>query len=366
MRTESIINPKPYLKNPKPTVLQVIAIKPLVGFLGNLQNSRPWVPKVNPTKPQAKTEVMGPVFISLPAGLSFVILLLSLAQRPAAEVHGNENHEFVWPLMGLLAFAGFYVSVAALRAYFRSVDELRTQLSTFTVADSLCWCCSTGHLTEAGERLICDRKVIYSCIISWFGSLESFEKKVRTEVQENLLGQLSRQVFTYKQLAAASLPLLWSTFYDITTEGALHNIWVEGLESNWHWAGDLRRLVRGIAWGLGILPLMFCLAVNLAWLLRGRRKAGCRDILTNCFILLILVALFLGCLSFETWCWGTHFDFVTDGNHWYNLLPGSCVFAIIMLSLTAGTFLCIGPIDAFGFAQRRGRGNVPEPADDPE
>ena len=83
----------------------------------------------------------------------------------------------------LFAFASFYVSVAALRAYYRSAKLLETELASFTVKESRCWCCNelTDH-TDEGEEVICDRQVVLRCIVTWFGTVESFEERVRTEV----------------------------------------------------------------------------------------------------------------------------------------------------------------------------------------
>ena len=131
-----------------------------------------------PIQALAPTEVLGPGFISLPIALS--VILLAIAFLPPAVMR---QARVIFVAMAVLAFVGFYVSVAALRAYYRSAKLLETELANFTVKESLCWCCDTltDHTCE-GEEIICDRQVVLRCIVTWFGTVERFEERVRTEV----------------------------------------------------------------------------------------------------------------------------------------------------------------------------------------
>ena len=86
----------------------------------------------------------------------------------------TESLAWPWLLMAALAFVGFYASVAAMRAYYRSVQELQTKLSQFNIEDTMCWCCSLDN----HGNIVCDRKVVYRYIRAWFGSFENFEAQV--------------------------------------------------------------------------------------------------------------------------------------------------------------------------------------------
>ncbi|CAE6953438.1 rpl22 [Symbiodinium sp. CCMP2592] len=302
-----------------------------------------------PDKQHAKLIIrptaLGPVFLSLPAGLSFVLVASSFSPGDP-----QVDQDFVIPTLGILGFLGFYVSVGVIRGYYRSVEELQSSLSKFNISDTKCFCCSE----EDHSGLVCDRKIVYRCIMSWFGSLENFEAQVRTEVLERLLGQLSLQVFTYRQCVATCLPLLWSTF-DSFAEEFIYRVYVQspGVGA-YAWVYKvLRKFVRGVAWTFGALPVLFCVATKISFLLRRRCCGMCGEILVNVFILLVTLSIFVGFLVLERWCWEPQFDFVPDGNARYDLFPGSCVFGFGMLSLATVIFLCIGPCNLAGHTLQR-------------
>ena len=150
--------------------------------------------------------LLGPAFLSLPVALFFVLMGIGLLPP------GTLLQDFLWPVMGFAALVGFYFCVAAVRAYFRSVQLLQSELASFSVKDSSCWCCTANHKDSSGESLLCDREIICRCIVAWFGTVENFETKVRTDVLENLLSQLSNQIVTYSQCAAAAVPIFWWEF----------------------------------------------------------------------------------------------------------------------------------------------------------
>ncbi|CAE7443411.1 rpl22 [Symbiodinium natans] len=288
----------------------------MAGFLHSRGANRPAKLTIRPT-------VLGPFFISLPIALSVVLLAIAFLP-PIVMRHAR----VIFLPMALLAFVGFYVSVAALRGYYRSVKLLETELANFTVAESCCWCCNTltDHTCE-GKEVICDRQVVFRCIVMWFGTIESFEERVRTEVLDCLADQLSKNVFTYKQCAAASLPLFWYHMDRVVTravEGSRHSA--------------IRELARGTAWAFGVLPVIFFIASTLAFLLRRQYCGCCSGVVMNCLILVIVVAAFVGLLELELLCWAV--DIVENGNKLYDLLPGSCFFMCAMLSVAALVFAC--------------------------
>ena len=167
--------------------------------------------------------LLGPCFISLPVAMSCVLLGIHFIPWAAYVDSVDELHKILWPVMGSVSFVGFYFSVARLRRYFRSVHALEHDFRQFSVQGCLCWCCSIGHRTRNGGQMACDRRLVCLCIESWYGSLEHFEKQVQTEVLDNLTEQLSSEVFTYKQIATANLPLLWHAMDAVTL--FMHMFW---------------------------------------------------------------------------------------------------------------------------------------------
>ena len=259
--------------------------------------------------------LLGPAFLSLHVGLFFVIAGISLLPPDA---HGD----FLWPAMGLVAFVGFYMCVAALRAYFQSVQLLESELADFSVKDSLCWCCSCNHRDHSGAPLSCDREVVFRCIIIWFGSLENFETKVRTEVLENLVDQLSKQIFTYQQCAAAALPVFWYILDSASRHVAYSDDWEEGAA---------RRLLRGVGWAFGAIPVLFFIGSRLTYFLQSKRGNMCAEAAINGCILVMVIAVLVGMLILEQFLWGGEIKELAALNIKYNLLPGSAIFAAITM-----------------------------------
>ena len=270
--------------------------------------------------------LLGPAFLSLHVGLFFVIAGISLLPP---DVHGD----FLWPAMGLVAFVGFYMCVAALRAYFQSVQLLESELADFSVKDSLCWCCSCNHRDRSGAPLSCDREVVFRCIIIWFGSLENFETKVRTEVLENLVDQLSKQIFTYQQCAAAALPVFWYILDSASRHAAYSDDWEEG---------TARRLLRGVGWAFGAIPVLFFIGSRLTYFLQSKRGNMCAEVAINGCILVMVIAVLVGMLILEQFLWGGQIKELAALNIKYNLLPGSAIFAAITMLLGTCLFSSTG------------------------
>ena len=225
--------------------------------------------------------ILGPCLISLPIALVAIVVAIGLLDWDEL---AHKKH-ILFPLMALCAFIGGYVVVAVLRAYFGSVQQLQDELCNFTVRDSLCFCCSTNHVSKRGHPIACDRRIVLQCIRTWFGSVEAFDAKVRTQVLELLAQQLSNEIWTYTQCAGSAIPLLWHFMDNAATNAAMvpdHNGTLYIL-----WA--IRELVRGLGWTLGVLPLVFFLGARLAYAFRRRRTWLCCGVLVNSSIVGFLV-----------------------------------------------------------------------------
>ena len=120
-------------------------------------------------------------------------------------------------------------------------------------------------------RLLLQRGL--QCITAWFGSVGNFEALVRTDVLQSLQDQLSREVFTYKQIAVSAMPILWHYMGSVAT---IHFLYLEGRDGSnirakgrplW---GTLREFVRGLAWAFGVVPVTVLIAVRLSYLMQRR------------------------------------------------------------------------------------------------
>ena len=79
---------------------------------------------------------LGPCLVSVPVGLSCVVLAMTFL--PSAVLDQLDDEQTVlWPVLGTLVFLAFYTSVATSRAYFRSVEVLQEELSRFVAHPNL-------------------------------------------------------------------------------------------------------------------------------------------------------------------------------------------------------------------------------------
>ncbi|CAE7409316.1 unnamed protein product [Symbiodinium necroappetens] len=276
--------------------------------------------------------LLGPCFISLPIALSFVMLAMSFIPDenvfPGADPD-RLRYFILWPSIGLSIFIGFFFSIIKLRAYFRYVQALEQDIGKFVVNDGMSHCCSVGHVSAAGTQMVCDRRVILQCITTWFGSVEQFESHVRTDVLQCLQDQLSREVFTYKQIAVSALPMLWH-YMDSAATMHYHYIGIGDRPL----FGAIREFVRGLGWTFGVVPVVVLATVRLSYLLQRRRTFVVCDIMVNLSIMAITFLFVVAALMSEQWFWTMNLEGLEPGQlSPYELLPGSALFSIVMLSI---------------------------------
>ena len=123
--------------------------------------------------------IIGPCFLALTFAVQVILHSVGLV--------GDKSLTILLSATAAITFLGLLFCISAARSYFRSIHDLTTALRTFRLEDVRCWCCDTGHRKTEG---LCDREVIQRSIISWFGSIDSFEELVRQEVLDILTDQL--------------------------------------------------------------------------------------------------------------------------------------------------------------------------------
>ena len=90
----------------------------------------------------------------------------------------------------------------------KNLQSLSRQLREFDIHESKCSCCSAGHETPSGERIPCDRDLIYQSLADWHGNdaadlqgrLEGFNKAVRTQFADRILATCGEQSMSIKLL----------------------------------------------------------------------------------------------------------------------------------------------------------------------
>ena len=280
--------------------------------------------------------LLGPCLISMPIALSLVLLAMSFI--PDEHFLGGDpnflrlRYFILWPSIGLFILIGFFFSVMKIRAYFRYVQELLQDIGKFVVSDSISHCCTVGHVSSAGAQMVCDRRVILQCITTWFGSVERFESHVRTDVLQCLQDQLSREVFTYNQIAVSALPMFWH-YMDAAATAHYH---YEGTGDRPVLSGAVREFVRGLGWAFGVLPVVVLVGVRLSCLLQRRRSRVVCDIMINLFIIAKIFLFVFVALVSEQLFWNLNLQGLEPGQvspREYEMLLGSALFSIVMLSI---------------------------------
>ena len=95
-------------------------------------------------------------------------------------------------------FSALWVYVKTVRSF----AQLSEQLSSFSIRDSQCFCCSVDHcMPDTGEEIPCDRRVVYGTLETWYSGdeyadpLESFDQEVRSHLKEFVAQQFGNGYF---------------------------------------------------------------------------------------------------------------------------------------------------------------------------
>ena len=194
-----------------------------------------------------------------------------------------------WLILASIAALVFFSIAEETRRYCREVENLSHELQNFRFDDAVAWCCSVGHVDpDSGAPLICDRAVVRKCICSWFGCVDEFERSVRTEVLDVLKSHLSTALVSYRRVVEASPCILW-VFLDFSVGPIRHGNVDTGI-----WL-----LLRGFAYWLGVVPILFLSLYTMAHLLRRSRRPRCVDKLVSLLLVCFGVCLFVCIAALE-------------------------------------------------------------------
>ena len=152
--------------------------------------------------------------------------------------------------------------------YWRSVMAAEVSFQKFCWADTSCQCCSVNHFGENGEPIMCDREILTQCISKWFGSIDAFEARVRTEVRNRFIAHVSTFPCGYAWMLAINMLVIWGQ-----TDFAVAR--ARGRDFNWAAA----QLVIGVAAVFWISPTSYLIA---GWLARWQsRQASCMRLMVG-------------------------------------------------------------------------------------
>ena len=96
------------------------------------------------------------------------------------------------------------------------------------------------------------RRIISECISHWFGSIQSFQNYVQSEMRPALVHELGKHAFSYRLFLQMCSPVCWH--------------YMDRSAGNRRW----EQLGAVLTWGVSVVPMLCVLAVRLAHLLRTR------------------------------------------------------------------------------------------------
>ena len=165
-------------------------------------------------------------------------------------------------LIRVLYMIAWSVLVARLFEDFsRSVFVAEEQFRTFRWHGVTCHCCSVNHLLPDGRPIPCDREILGTCIVEWFGSVEAFDESVRTQVRGEFLGPVTRGFpLGFRWLIGANSYIAWSFADSVACRAGAGNQ-----------AMAISYLITAVAWWLWISPASYlCYARVAQWMERKR------------------------------------------------------------------------------------------------
>ncbi|CAJ1332199.1 unnamed protein product, partial [Effrenium voratum] len=226
-----------------------------------------------------KLLVVTPTLVGPCSVLAFLSTLCLMIPYSFAPADGAHDARYV--VAGVAGVGlGIFICLAELfRKFYRSVEDLRKQLSQLQLAETRCTCCSVEHRGPAGSTLLCDKKVITECISQWFGSTQAFEHYVHTEVCNILTDHLEHESFSSMSwcLSVAS-PALWANM-DLMSQSLRRG----------DWPAAARWLILGLACVLQVAPILVTWTKFLTRRFRARASTRARDAAVSALIMVLLL-----------------------------------------------------------------------------
>eukprot|EP00434_Breviolum_minutum_P010481 symbB.v1.2.009246.t1/scaffold586.1/size184225/2 len=227
---------------------------------------------------QIRPTLLGPCVLAIVLSVStFFIVIVAMFS------YGwNRLDMMIVTCMALLVLT--YPAAAVFRDYFHTVQTLHDQLQEFRLANTKCYCCTVGHVTEKGQPLpLCDRQILTKCISIWFGSHQGFEDDARSLVMESFSDQLGHHYFPYWLWLVATSPILW-VLLDITVDHMRQDH--EETERWPYW------FISALGWWMGAVPTCAAAFFYSCNLLSKPRTNQWIDRIVNLLVVLVMLPIF--------------------------------------------------------------------------
>eukprot|EP00929_Paragymnodinium_shiwhaense_P049783 TRINITY_DN25103_c0_g1_i2.p1 TRINITY_DN25103_c0_g1~~TRINITY_DN25103_c0_g1_i2.p1 ORF type:complete len:625 (-),score=42.15 TRINITY_DN25103_c0_g1_i2:347-2221(-) len=203
-------------------------------------------------------------------------------------------------LIRAAAFALLFPLMYKMAALVRELWQAEEQIRSFAIRDSQCFCCTHNHLhPETGQRLCCDRRLVYSTLHNWHmetcksttrvsadqevsngetalcqSSVEEALNRFDATVQQDLASVVSQSLSsallcqTYTDCVSAGIPVLWAGLdYVCSSWGAGRYVY------------GCRELLEFLALPLFAFPLSYAVLVMSTRLMNGASMGWCNGTL---------------------------------------------------------------------------------------
>eukprot|EP00440_Ansanella_granifera_P037359 gb/GFBE01040532.1/.p1 GENE.gb/GFBE01040532.1/~~gb/GFBE01040532.1/.p1 ORF type:complete len:557 (+),score=76.24 gb/GFBE01040532.1/:1-1671(+) len=253
------------------------------------------------------------VFVPLSYGVIVYMTVLFLSLMSLSVTFASPlSPAMLMSLLGVLFFTMTPPFVPLLRNIVHHLRLLPTQIDNFTVMAASCHCCDVNHKeapAESGDRIPCDRALIYRTLTKWFPpsgspsdahpslelkgdmvdvdprSLQQFDDSVRKMFRSFVLARVGPTKVSYPHAVMGSLPYVWRACDVAVAFGTYPDASVVA------WAFFKHLVLAGAT-----IPAVYKLIIHAASLqdkLVGKPQAWWKNALANLSLSVIAVSLMM-------------------------------------------------------------------------
>jgi len=174
-----------------------------------------------------------------------------------------------------------------LRLIQKDMVTLEQTLSSFSMDDAKCFCCTHGHVHPATQEILkCDRIMIEHCISALFGSKHNFEVFVRSGLAKALQKRMRNAGIPYRWALYASSPTVLAFLDKARVDFPVHGA-----------PKAFSNIVHGVALWIGIFPLFCAVASRLAGFWKIQSDIRCLEAGKTLLAAATIICFYLACIS---------------------------------------------------------------------
>jgi len=175
----------------------------------------------------------------------------------------------------ILAWVGISIYAVGVQKLVQELSLFASQLKTFSIQSSECFCCSTNHVaTASATPLQCDRQLVYDKLTEWKCgdrskseasaddeqmALIEFNEVTQSMLTQHVLPRVGPTHIPYSSIMVAVQPVFWFAFDVLAATGTIHLVPL------------MRKVIEIVAVGMMVFPVYskilfkLLLAINRRW-----------------------------------------------------------------------------------------------------